>query len=81
MPVYATDPEKNLKKLPVQWKDFYLSRSKFGNDENAQLKLEVEEYSKTKGTNPLGEIEVTLQYLMDNSGKTLQLNKNGLKTG
>lgn len=60
MPVYNTDQEKNQKKAPVQWKEFYLSRSKFGNDENAQLKIEVEEFSKTKGSNLLGEIEVTL---------------------
>jgi hypothetical protein len=81
MPVYGTDPEKNQKKAPLQWKEFYLSRSKFGNDENAQLKLEVEEFSKTKPSNLLGEIEITLLQLMENSGKTLQLTKNGLKTG
>ena len=60
IPVYQTDPEKGKKKEFVEWKEFQLSRSKFGNDENAQLKIEVEEFSKTKAQNILGEIEITL---------------------
>ena len=35
MPVYQSKPLKNIKKSFIQWDIFYLSGSKFGNDENA----------------------------------------------
>ncbi|CAD8179864.1 unnamed protein product [Paramecium octaurelia] len=81
MPIHATEPIKYQKKQTVQFNDFYLPLSKFGNNEQAQIKLEVEEYNKTKGTTQLGECETTLQQLMENSGKTLRMTKNGLIVG
>jgi hypothetical protein len=39
--------------------------SKYGNDENASLKLEVLEYSKKKGDTLLGETETTLIGMID----------------
>lgn len=41
--------------------------SKYGNDENALLKLEVLEHSQSKGDTLLGETEITLSGMIENS--------------
>lgn len=60
MPIYATEPIKNQRKSLVEWADFYLPLSKFGNNDQAHIKLEIEEFNKTKGTQQIGECEISL---------------------
>ena len=46
IPIFATEPEKNLKKALVTWKSFSIPFSEFGSDDKAYAKLEVFEYFK-----------------------------------
>lgn len=56
--------------------------SKFGNNEQAQVKFAVEEFSMSKGTTLLGESDPTsLQYLLENSGKVLRMSKSNMQVG
>lgn len=43
--------------------------SKLNNDNNVRLKIEIEEFNQSKGLVNLGEVELTLQTMMDNIGK------------
>jgi hypothetical protein len=48
IPIYASEAVHNHRNQLVQFREFLLSSSKFGNDENALLRIYVEEYKGTR---------------------------------
>ena len=60
---------------------FQLNMSKLNNNNNIRLKIEIEEFNQSKGISVLGEVEMTLQQLMENVGKQFKMNKNSLFVG
>ena len=45
LPIYGSDPVKNLKKQWVEFQMFQLNMSKFNNSNNIRLKIEIEEFN------------------------------------
>ncbi|KRX04637.1 C2 domain [Pseudocohnilembus persalinus] len=80
-PVYASQPEKKSKKQIINWKKFQIPLSYFGENSKSYVKLEVFEYYKEKGHVLIGDIETTIQHLIDNSGKSVNILMNQLKVG
>lgn len=70
-----------MKKQVINWKKFSIPLSSFGSNDKVYVKLEIYEYYREKAHVLIGEVEKTVQDLIESSGKSLKLTMNSLTVG